>query len=179
MHANYIDSSGVKMGLYPQANSGAAWTWQDNIIIPPNANLQDPFVLSGIIHETVHLQQPFFTRLSVYGELEAWQIDRNAYFEITGQFYGEPGATFHDPNYINQNNGNNRWNEISQLSLHSRTDLEAAQTLMIEISPGYQADKLPLQPIGDEIAYRLVSSVNQAVEKSIDSVKEIFDFLSP
>jgi hypothetical protein len=34
----------------------------------------DPWVLMEFVHETRHLEQGFWTALSVYGELEAWQV---------------------------------------------------------------------------------------------------------
>jgi hypothetical protein len=38
-----------------------------------NQPLNDPRIFTLNIHEVRHLQQGFFTALSVYGELEAWQ----------------------------------------------------------------------------------------------------------
>ena len=86
-------------------------------------------------------------RLSVCGELLAWQHQERVYFEITKEQIGESGHAY----------GGKRkyWDELMQLSPDSRTDLERAQELMRAISLGYRSYCLPLYPLHQEIWYWL------------------------
>src|SRR5512137_256708 len=76
----YLRSHRTKIGFSRQsASTGAIWFIDGNIYLNSRYyNLQtapdDPHLLSLMVHEVRHLQQGFFTAMSVYGELEAWQL---------------------------------------------------------------------------------------------------------
>jgi hypothetical protein len=48
-------------------------------------NPDDPWALMEFVHETKHLEQGFYTALSVYGEMEAWQIGFEFYYALLGR----------------------------------------------------------------------------------------------
>ena len=122
---------------------GALWTpWRSiqlNTLYLNHENLNEPRLLSLIVHETRHLQQGIFTALSVYGELDAWQVDFNFQKSLTGEY---PHALVA---------------EICALPLDlDRTVLKKAQTLMQAYAgKGYRIDLLPLYPLPREICYWL------------------------
>jgi hypothetical protein len=145
----YMQDNRVKIGFYEQFQSGAGWTLLRNITLAPGDDPLGSYALSLICHEALHISQPFFMRLSVQGELLAWQRQREVYFEIarapigaSGQAY--PGTQAH-------------WDELSRLSPTSRLDLKAAQVVMRRISPTYRSHCLPLLPLPEEIGYHLRS----------------------
>ncbi|MCC6298744.1 MAG: hypothetical protein IT314_05570 [Anaerolineales bacterium] len=164
--AVYINQSMVDMGFFPQ-KTGAGWTLFGNLILKPGIDLNSPFNNSLIVHEVLHLQQPLLTRLSVYGELLAWQLQYQAYYDVTGLHFGEQGATFsQDP--LNAD----RWKILSQLNPDSLQDLETAQKLMREIDPAYRSNLLPLEPISKTIS-RKVLRVGSGITKSIIAIGQI------
>jgi hypothetical protein len=91
---------------------------------------KDPWALSVIAHEAKHYQQGLFKALSVYGELEAWQLQMRVLRDL-----GAPpkhGALL----------------AIEKLKLsHDPKVLREAVRLMKQFSPGYRIDMLPLNPI--------------------------------
>jgi len=139
----YIQSKRVKIGFRKQSVATAAiWTPGQRIYLnpkyfSPENKPNDPRVLGLLIHEVRHLQQGFFTALSVYGELEAWQIGFRVEKALTGQTL---------PPVIE---------EMLSLPLGwNREVLEHARQLMLAYAgKGYRADLLPLYPLGKEIAY--------------------------
>lgn len=142
----YIKKRKCRIGTFAQASSGAGWTVLGNVTIRPDdvqRHLQ-PYVLSLILHEIFHLQQQSIPmRLSMQGELAAWQYQYRVYpllkpgHEI-GEVYG----------------GKSReWEQLSQLQADSREDLKTAQGLMKEIAKGYRSDLLPIYPMPQEISY--------------------------
>lgn len=144
---DFIQTKKVKLGSFEQYKSGAGWTLLRNITLAPDVDLETPYALSLIVHEALHLEQSILLRLSVHGELLAWQHQERAYFEITKERIGESGQAY----------GGKRkyWAELMQLSPDSRTDLERAQELMRAISPDYRSYCLPLYPLHQEIWYWL------------------------
>ena len=108
----YLQRHKVKIGFHAQHDSGARWTILRNITLAPNTVVQDSYTLSLIVHEVFHLQQSILTRLSVYGELLAWQFQRRAYLEISGKELGERGEAFAGKKEL--------WDELSALSPDSR-----------------------------------------------------------
>jgi hypothetical protein len=96
-------------------------------------------VLTLLIHEVKHLQQGMHVALSVYGELEAWQLQFGLYHRMTD-------AKMHKA-----------IQEMLSLPLNwDRTALQRARELMQEYAgKGYRADLLPLYPLGKEISFRL------------------------
>jgi hypothetical protein len=148
----YLRSHRTKIGFSRQsASTGAIWFIDGNIYLNSRYySLQtapnDPQLLSLFVHEVRHLQQGFFTALSVYGELDAWQLGFRVYQNLTGQLPSGRGGNSHEALL-----------EIMSLPLGwDRQVLRRAQTLMQEYAgKGYRADLLPLYPFGKEIRHWL------------------------
>ncbi len=126
-------------------NVGAFWTALGTIHLNTihyslETNPSDPRVLTLLIHEVKHLQQGLLTALSVYGELEAWQLQFRLYHQKTDEKMHPAVETL--------------------LSLPFGWDREVliqARKLMQEYAGrGYRADLLPLYPLGKEIRFRLL-----------------------
>lgn len=110
----------------------------------------DPFALSLIIHETFHLKQSLWMRLSMQGELRAWQYQKEHYpliANVKGRQIGEAGEAY--------SRTQDHWDKLAKLSPDSREDLETARNLMKSVAKGYRADRLPLYPLPQEISYQL------------------------
>jgi len=143
--ADFFRSHSVKLSFWRQgAHVSAIWTLGRWILLNKRYySLQtdpaEPLLLSVLIHEIRHLQQGFFAALSVYGELEAWQLGFRVYRELTGLPY--------HPKLV----------EFMTLPLGwDRDILRRAQNLMQEYAgKNYRADLLPLYPWGREIKYKL------------------------
>src|SRR6185503_12344451 len=72
-------------------NIGAFWTIFGNIRLNSHyytydTPLDDLRIRTLIIHEVRHLQQGILTALSVYGELDAWQLEFGIYHRIKGRY---------------------------------------------------------------------------------------------
>jgi hypothetical protein len=125
-------------------NVGAFWTVFGNIRLNSHyytyeTPLDDLRIKTLIIHEARHLQQGLLTALSVYGELDAWQLEFRVYHRIKGKYPHSAIA------------------ELMTLPLeYDRDVLKKAVTLMQAYAgKGYRIDLLPLYPLGREIRYRL------------------------
>ncbi len=99
--------------------------------------LEDPYVYCLVLHETIHLQQGFFTAFSVYGELQAWQ----SHFRLFHTLVDKPVHPL-----------------IAELlSLPQDWDrgaLRRARALMRAFAgKSYRVDYLPLYPLGRELLY--------------------------
>jgi hypothetical protein len=123
-------------------NVGAFWTVFGNIRLNSRyytyaTSFDDLRVKTLIIHEARHLQQGLITALSVYGELDAWQLEFGIYHRIKGNY---PHAAVE---------------ELMTLPLeYDRTVLKKAANLMQTYAgKGYRVDLLPLFPLGKEIKY--------------------------
>ncbi|MGZ9235411.1 MAG: hypothetical protein ACXW4E_07795 [Anaerolineales bacterium] len=121
---------------------GAFWTAFGNINLNSRyytyeTPLDDLRVKTLIIHEARHLQQGLVTALSVYGELDAWQLEFGIYHRIKGNY---PHAAIA---------------ELMTLPLgYNRTVLKEAACLMQTYAgKGYRVDLLPLFPLPLEIRY--------------------------
>ncbi|MCA1900385.1 MAG: hypothetical protein LDL50_06730, partial [Chloroflexi bacterium] len=101
--------------------------------------LTHPGAWTLLIHEVQHLRQGFFTAFSIYGELEAWQLQFRVFKKITG-------ATLHPA-----------LEELLSLPLNDdRQNLRRARRLMTDFAGVlYGAYLYPLYPLGDEIRYWL------------------------
>jgi len=146
--AEYMKSKRIRIGFHKQYKSGGGWTVLRNITLSPGDDPLNPYVLSLIIHETYHLKQSIWTRLSMQGELRAWQYQKQTYPAIAktkGNEIGSPGEAY--------GGTKEAWDELSQLNADSREDLEKAQKVMTRVSPGYRSGCLPLYPLGDEFKY--------------------------
>ena len=123
-------------------NVGAFWTVFGNIRLNSlyysyDTALDDLRIKTLIIHEVRHLQQGLPTALSVYGEVDAWQLEFGIYQRIKGR-YPHPAIA-----------------ELMTLPLeYDRDVMRRAVTLMQSYAgKGYRADLLPLFPWGREIRY--------------------------
>jgi hypothetical protein len=121
---------------------GAFWTvfWNirlNSVYYNYNTPLDDLRIKTLIVHEVRHLQQGLFTALSVFGELDAWQLEFGIYHRVRGR-YPHPAIA-----------------ELMMLPLeYNREVLKKAAGLMQEYAgKGYRIDLLPLYPIGREIRY--------------------------
>lgn len=105
-----------------------------------NSPVTDPRILCLVMHEAYHLRQGPFTALSIYGELEAWQMDFRLYNQLT---LNSPGGPL---------------GELLSLQLSwDRATLQRARVLMRAYAgKGYRADLLPLYPWGKEISWWLM-----------------------
>lgn len=146
----YLKSQKIKIGFHEQYHSGGGWTVLRNITLTPGNDPMDPFALSLIIHETFHLKQSLWMRLSMQGELRAWQYQKEHYpliANVKGRQIGEAGEAY--------SRTQDHWDKLAKLSPDSREDLETARNLMKSVAKGYRADRLPLYPLPQEISYHL------------------------
>jgi len=99
--------------------------------------LDDLRIKTLIIHETRHLQQGLITALSVYGELDAWQLEFGIYYRVKGKYPHSAIA------------------ELMTLPLgYDRAVLKkAAQLMQAYAGKGYRVDLLPLLPLHKEMKY--------------------------
>lgn len=139
----FLRSHGTKVGFKKvRPNVGAFWTVFGNIRLNAhyygyNTPLDDLRIRTLIVHEVRHLQQGLFTALSVYGELDAWQLEFGIYHRVRGR-YPHPAVA-----------------ELMSLPLSfDRGVLRKAAKLMQDYAgKGYRSDLLPLYPWGREIRY--------------------------
>src|ERR1044071_9540637 len=123
-------------------NVGAFWTVFGNIHLNSlyytyQTSLDDLRIKTLVIHEARHLQQGIMAALSVYGELDAWQLEFGIYHRIKGVY---PHKAIE---------------EIMSLPLkYDRPILKKAANLMQTYAgKGYRVDLLPLFPWKKEIKY--------------------------
>ena len=152
----YAKKKQQRIGFLSQANSGAGWTVLGNVTLRPEDRnkLFEPYVLSLIVHEMFHLQkQSLLMRLSMQGELAAWQYQCRTYPSLTktGAAIGSHGEAYSSKDKTT----NEFWEQLSRLSSESRADLEKARDLMIAIAPGYRAYRLPIYPLHRELWFHL------------------------
>ena len=139
----FLKARRVKIGFKKvRPNVGAFWTVLGNIRLNSQyynyeTSLDDLRIRTLIIHEARHLQQGLITALSVYGELDAWQLEFGIYHRLRGR-YPHPAVA-----------------ELMQLPLeYNRAVLKKAANLMQDYAgKGYRVDLLPLYPLGREIQY--------------------------
>jgi hypothetical protein len=87
--AEFLHVRKTRIGFWRvRKNVGAFWTVLrtihfNSVYYSPNTNVNDAGMLTLLIHEVKHLQQGIFLALSVYGELEAWQLQFRLYHELT------------------------------------------------------------------------------------------------
>jgi len=126
-------------------NVGAFWTVLrtihfNSVYYSRNTDVNDVGMLTLLIHEVKHLQQGIFLALSVYGELEAWQLQFRLFHNLTNTQM-HPAIT-----------------ELLSLPLkYDREVMKQAVMLMQAYAgKGYRADLLPYYPLGHEIKYWFV-----------------------
>lgn len=140
---DFLRARKTKIGFKQvRPNVGAFWTAFGNIRLNTlyysyETPLDDLRIKTLIIHEARHLQQGLLTALSVYGELDAWQLEFGIYHRIKGR-YPHPVIA-----------------EIMTLPLgYDRDVLKKAATLMQAYAgKGYRVDLLPMYPWSKEIKY--------------------------
>ncbi len=143
--AEYVRARGTRVGLRrARKNVGAFWGLARSIYFNSRhysreAALKSPAVWTLFIHEVKHLQQGYFVALSIYGELEAWQLQFRLLKQITGGSL--PPAL----------------EELLALPLNfDRANLRRARQLMTDYAGLlYSAFLLPLYPLPQEITYWL------------------------
>ena len=141
----YVRTHKTKIGFKRVRPSvGAFWTVFGNIHLNSRYyTYETPFddirIKTLIIHEARHLQQGIMTALSVYGELDAWQLEFGIYYRIRGR-YPHPAIA-----------------ELMTLPLAcDRVALKkAAQLMQAYAGKGYRVDLLPLFPWKQEVKYWL------------------------
>jgi hypothetical protein len=141
----FLRARGAKIGFkLVRPNVGAFWTVFGNIRLNSQyysyeTSLDDLRIKTLIIHEARHLRQGFFTALSVYGELDAWQLEFSVYHRVKGH-YPHPAIA-----------------ELMTLPLEYNRDVlrKAAKLMQDYAGMGYRIDLLPLYPFKREIQYWL------------------------
>ena len=141
--ADYLRLHKTRLGFRRvRSNVGAFWTPLGNINLntihfSPETPFSDPRLLTLIVHEVCHLQQGWVVSLSVYGELEAWQLQYRFYRRLTGSLL-HPALT-----------------ELLSLPLiWDRAVLGHARELMqVYAGTGYRVDLLPLYPLHAELMF--------------------------
>jgi hypothetical protein len=144
--AAYLRARGAKIGIRRARRSvGAFWSMWGNVYLNSRHYTQttpfsDPYLLSLLVHEVRHLQQGPLTALSVYGELDAWQVGFRFFHQMTGGYPNHPAAE-----------------ELMSLPLGwERETLRRARGLMRAYAgKGYWVDLLPLYPLPAEIRFHL------------------------
>jgi hypothetical protein len=139
----FLRARRIKIGfMQVRPNVGAFWTVFGNIRLNSlYYTYETPFdelrIKTLIIHEARHLQQGLITALSVYGELDAWQLEFGTYYRIKGKY---PHAAIA---------------ELMKLPLgYDRSILkEAARLMQTYAGKGYRVDLLPLFPLPREIKF--------------------------
>ena len=144
--AEFIRARGTRVGFWRvRQNVGAFWTPFRNIRLNSHyysydTPLDELRIKALVIHEVRHLQQGMVTALSVYGELDAWQLEFGVYHRLKGNY---PHAAI---------------GKLMTLPLgYDRAVLKQAVELMQAYAgKGYRVDLLPLYPLWREIRYRLM-----------------------
>lgn len=137
---DFISGRNVKLSFGAQP-TGAKWTVKGMLVGPPEIVIsdkqakstkegKDAWSISLIAHEAKHYQQGLLVALSVYGELEAWQLQMRISRDL-----GAPPK-------------HHALLAIEKLKLsHDPEVLREAVRLMKEFAPGYRIDLLPLNPV--------------------------------
>jgi hypothetical protein len=149
----FIEQRRTKVSVHDQP-TGARWTVGRRIQIHPRyagSPPDDPRVISLMIHEVRHLQQGPLIALSVYGEMEAWQLQFRFLKSKVGHYHQEP----HLDSEIQL---------LMSLPLGwDRRVLQYARTLMQDYAgKAYRIDLLPLYPLPREIVFRLTRAQPRA-----------------
>ena len=139
--AEFLRARRTKIGFNRvRPNIGAYWTPFGNIRLNSHyytydTPLDDLRIKTLIIHEARHLQQGIVTALSVYGELDAWQLEFAIYHRIKGS-YPHPAIA-----------------KLMTLPLGYDRDLlkKAALLMQTYAGQGYRVDLLPLLPLDRQI----------------------------
>ena len=143
--AAFIRARKIRVGFRKASPAvGAFWYIDGNIYLNNSlysldSPVTNPRVLCLVVHEAHHLKQGIPTALSVYGELEAWQIDFHLYDQLTGI---SPGGVLGQLLAL-------------PLSFDRNMLLEARALMQAFGGKGYRADLLPLYPWFKEIVWQI------------------------
>lgn len=143
--AKYLRTHRTYIGFWKvRKNVGAFWTMFRTIYFNTGhysyqIDVANIGMLTLLIHEVKHLQQGMMLALSVYGELEAWQLQFRLYYKLAGS---QPHPAIA---------------ELMTLPLEYNRDVlkKAAKLMQDYAGKGYRVDLLPLYPLGREIQYWL------------------------
>ena len=141
----YIRQRRTRVGVHDQP-TGARWTIDRRIEVHPRYVRPvpaDPYAVSLIIHEVCHLRQGMLTALSVYGEMEAWQLQFHFLHSRLGHYHDD----YRRDAAIR---------ELMSLPLGwDRTILRKVRKLMQEYAgKRYRVDLLPLYPLPRELLFQ-------------------------
>lgn len=139
----FVKQNKVKVGLKRARKSvGAFWTltrkfYLNSFYYSMESSLENPRAWTLFVHEVHHLKQGFRTAMSVYGELDAWQVEFRLFKKLTGKIL-KPELE-----------------ELLNLPLNfERDNLRHARKLMTKFAGfWYGAWILPLYPIDKEIKF--------------------------
>jgi hypothetical protein len=141
----YLRVHGIRLDTHEQSTA-ARWTVGRKIELhprytqgPPGA----PYTLSLVMHEIQHFRQGLPVALSVYGEMDAWQIQ----FRFLRSVAGAYPMTADQSRLIG---------ELLALPLGwARPVLRTAQGIMRQYGgQSYRIDLLPLYPLHKELLFR-------------------------
>ncbi|MEN9562328.1 MAG: hypothetical protein RIR73_572 [Chloroflexota bacterium] len=139
----FVRANNIRVGLRRARKSvGAFWKlgkafYLNKVHYTAESALENPRAITLFVHEVRHLQQGVLTAMSIYGELDAWQIEFRLYKKLTGKTL-KPELE-----------------ELLALSLgYNRATLKHARQLMMKYAGfWYGAWILPLYPIHKEIIF--------------------------
>jgi len=139
----YLREHNVRLSFRKYSkNTGARWFLFQTISLNSryysvNSSLDNPKLLSLLVHEVHHLRQGTWTAFSVYGELDAWQVEYRFYKTL------KPGKL------------HPALEEILAFPLNfERENLRRAAKLMQDYAgKGYRIHLYPLYPFPQEISY--------------------------
>ena len=141
--ADFLRARRTRIGFKKVRPSiGAFWTVFGNIHLNSRyytyeTPLDELRIKTLVIHEARHLQQGVVTALSVYGELDAWQLEFGIYHRIKGKY---PHSAIADLMAL-------------PLGYDRHVLREAACLMQAYAGKGYRVDLLPLFPLPREIKY--------------------------
>ena len=139
----FVRANRIRVGLKRARKSvGAFWQFGHRFYLNSHyysmeSALENPRAWTLFVHEVRHLQQGPLTAMSVYGELDAWQVEFRLYKRITGKKLSPV------------------LEELLTLPLDlDRENLRRARQLMTKYAGfWYGAWMLPLYPLHKEIKY--------------------------
>jgi len=143
---DFIRAHRVNISFHEQPTA-ARWTLGGHIQLHPRYADGDPgaaYPLSLIVHEVRHLQQGFFTALSVYGELDAWQLQFSFLKNLTGKYHDDPRHDFIIHELVSL-----------PLSMDRNVLLKSRQLMQDYAGRKYRIDLLPLFPLMREFLFYL------------------------
>lgn len=139
----FVKQNQIKVGMKRARKSvGAFWQFGQKFYLNTfyysmESSLENPRAWTLFVHEVHHLKQGFKTAISVYGELDAWQVEFRLYKKLIGKTL-KPELE-----------------ELLTLPLNfDRNNLRHARKLMTKFAGfWYGAWILPLYPIDKEVKY--------------------------